>query len=138
MMPQITVRTASMRSAAMYCLREDGRRFIASSPESGDVHDDEVDPLDEYEWEDQAADAVDPQVPAEHGGGGGGPVLDAAQRERDQRDDDQRVEDDRRGDRRIRAVQAHDVELAQAGEDPGEHGRDECEVLRDVVGDGER
>src|ERR1017187_6809505 len=124
-MPQIAVKTSSMRNAAMYCLMKDGRRFIANSPESGDVHDDEADPLDAYEREDQAAGAVDPQVPAEHGGRGGGLVLDAAQRERYQRDDDQSVEDDRRGDRRIRAVQVHDVELVQAGEGPGEHGRDD-------------
>src|SRR5277367_1940801 len=110
-MPQITVKTSSKRRAAMYCLIEDGIRFMARSPESGDVHDDEVDPLDACERKDDSADAVDPQVPAEHGGGGGGLVTDAAQRERDQRDDDQRVEDDRRGDRRIRAVQLHDVEL---------------------------
>src|SRR3984957_15525927 len=98
-MPQITVKTSSKRKAARYCLTKDGRRFMARSPESGDVHDDEVDPLDACEREDEPADAVDPQVPAEHGGRRGGLVLDAAQRERDQRDDDERVEDDRRGDR---------------------------------------
>src|SRR6266567_4831074 len=101
-MPQITVKASSMRSAAMYCLREDGRRFIANSPESGDVHDDEVEPLNADERQDEAAEAVDPQVPAEHGGRRAGLVPDAAQRERYQRDDDQRVEGDRRGDRRLR------------------------------------
>src|SRR3984885_2709543 len=123
-MPQITVKTSSMRNAAMYCLTEDGRRFMARSPESGDVHDDEVDPLNACEWEDQAADAVDPQVPAEHLAGRGRLVADAAQRERYQRDDDQRVEDDRGGDRRVRAVQLQDVEFFEAGEHPGEHGRE--------------
>src|ERR1700729_208948 len=108
-MPQIPVKMSSRRKTAMYCLIEDGIRFMARSPESGDVHDDEVDYLDAREREDKTADAVDPQVPAEHGGRGGGLVLDAAQRERDQRGDDQRVEDDRRGDRRVRAVQLQDV-----------------------------
>src|ERR1700744_3949057 len=98
-MPQITVKTSSRRKAATYCLIEDGIRFMARSPESGDVHDDEVDPLDACEWEDQAADAIDPQVPAEHLAGRRRLEGGAAQRERDQRDDDQRVEDDRGGDR---------------------------------------
>src|SRR6201984_2410339 len=101
MMPHSTVKTSSARNAAMCWRTRDGRRFMMRSPESGDVHDDEVDPLDAYEREDQAADAVDPQVPAEHLRGGGRRVPAAAQRERDQRDDDQRVEDDRRGDRRL-------------------------------------
>src|SRR5580692_13051310 len=136
-MPQITVKTSSKRKAAMYCLIEDGIRFMARSPESGDVHDDEVDYLDAGEREDEPADAVDPQVPAEHLAGRGRLVADAAQRERYQRGDDQRVEDDRRGDRRVRAVQFQDVELFEAGEHPGEHGREHREVLRDVVGDGE-
>ena len=35
-------------------------------------------------------------------------------------------------------VQAHDVEAVERGKDAGEHGRDDGEVLGDVVGDGER
>ena len=35
-------------------------------------------------------------------------------------------------------VQPHDVQRVQAGEHAGEHGRDDREVLRDVVGDRER
>ena len=58
---------------------------------------------DARERRDDAADAVDEQVAAQHGGGALRPVLDAAQRERNQRDDDQRVEDHRREDRALRA-----------------------------------
>src|SRR3984957_17203036 len=113
-MPQITVKTSSRRKAAMNCLIEDGMRFMARSPESGVFHDDEVDYLDAREREDEPADAVDPQVPAEHLAGRGRLVADAAQRERYQRDDDQRVEDDRRGDRRGRAGQLSDVVFFEA------------------------
>src|SRR6185312_9077940 len=117
MSPQSTVNTSRARNAAMCCLTKTGRRFMSRSPtESWNVHDDEVDELDPDERDDQAADAVDPQVPAEQRLRGGRTVADAAQRQRDQRDDDQRVEDDRRGDRRLRAAQVQDVELLQGGE----------------------
>ena len=86
---------------------------------------------------DDAAEAVDGEVAAQHRGGGRGGVLHAAQGQGDQRDDDERVEDHRREDGRLGAGQPHDVELVQAAVHAGEHGRDDREVLRDVVGDGE-
>src|SRR5215470_17222419 len=99
MSPHSTVNTSSVRNAAMCCRTRTGRRFMTRSPtESWNVHDDEVDELDPDERDDQPADAVDPQVPAEQGLGRGRPVTDAPQRQRDQRD-----ENDRRGDRRLRA-----------------------------------
>src|SRR5690242_7711120 len=105
MSPHSTVNTSRARKPAMCCLTITGRRFMEVSPtESGNVHDDEVDEFYPDERDDESADAVDPQVPAEQRLGRGRPVADAAQRQRDQRDDDQRVEDDRRGDRRLRAV----------------------------------
>ena len=67
-----------------------------------------------------------------------GAEPDAAQGEGDQRDDDERVEDDGAQDRRLRRRQPHDVERAEDGERAGEHGRDDGEVLGDVVGDRER
>src|SRR5258708_19991706 len=112
MIPVSTVEGRGGRSAAMCWRTMPGRRFMMS-PESWDELDDEVDELDTGERDDQAADAVDPQVPAEQRLCRGRPVAHAAQRQRDQRDDDQRVEDDRRRDRRLRAVQVQDVELVQ-------------------------
>jgi hypothetical protein len=94
--------------------------------------------FDADERDDQPAQAVDPQASPEQGRSRGRRVPHAAQRQRDQRDDDQRVEDDRRRDRGRRAVQPHDVELAQPRVDDREHGRQHGEVLRHVVGDGER
>src|SRR5690349_20706070 len=139
-MPQITVKTSSPRSATMCWRSQPGRRFICDPllAKAWDELDDEVDGLDPDERDDQPADAVDPQVPAEQRRGGGRPVAHAAQRQRDQRDDDQRVEDDRRGDRRLRAVQVQDAQLGQARERGGEHGRQHREVLGHVVRDGER
>src|SRR6516162_6070909 len=101
----MAVKTSSPRSATMCWRSQPGRRFIFRSPlaKPWDELDDEVDGLDSDERDDQPADAVDPQVPAEQRRGGGRPVANAAQRERNQRDDDQRVEDDRRSDRRLRA-----------------------------------
>ncbi len=52
---------------------------------------------------DDAAEAVDREVAAQHRGRRGRAVAHAAQRQRDQRDDDQRVEDDRGQDRRLAA-----------------------------------
>src|ERR1700759_755671 len=102
MSPHSTVNTSRARNAAMGCLTKTGRRFMSRSPtESWNVQDDEVDELDPDERDDQAADAVDPQVPAEHGRRRRGPVPDTAQGQRDQRDDDQSVEDNRRGDGRV-------------------------------------
>src|SRR5262249_881415 len=105
--------------------------------ESWDELNDEVDELDSDERDDQTADAVDPQVPAQHRRGRRWPVPNAPQGERYQGDDDQRVEDDRRGDRGLGAVQVHDVQLLQPREDAREHRWDDREVLRYVVGDGE-
>src|SRR5258708_34143689 len=110
MIPVSTVKTRSSRSPAMCCRTMPGRRFMMS-PESWDELDDEVDELDTGERDDQAADAVDPQVPAEQRLCRGRPVAHAAQRQRDQRADDQRVEDDRRRDPRLRAEQRRGVEL---------------------------
>src|SRR6516162_11929465 len=98
MIPTSTVKTRSRRSPAMCCRTNPGRRFMCGSPKPWDELDDEVDELDPDERDDQSADAVDQQVPAEQRLGRGRPVPYAAQRQRDQRHDDQRVEDDGRGD----------------------------------------
>ena len=49
------------------------------------------------------ADAVDDEVAPQDAGRAGRPVLDAAQRQRDQRDDDERVEDHGAQDGRLSA-----------------------------------
>src|SRR3954453_13750458 len=138
--PVITVNAMRARIAARCWPIHEGRRdiaFLSPLADSGDVHDDQVDELDPDERDDQPAESVDPQVPAQQRARRRRRVPHAAQRQRDERDDDQRVEHDRRRDRRRRAVQAHDVEVPQAGVDADEHGRQHGEVLRHVVGDGE-
>ena len=87
---------------------------------------------------DDAADAVDPHVTAQHGGGAERAIAHALQGQRDQRDDDQRVEDDGGQDRARRRGQPHDVQLVEHGIGRGERGRNDGEVLRHVVGDAER
>jgi hypothetical protein len=66
------------------------------------------------------------------------PVFDAAQGERHERDDNQRIENDGRENGALRRVKAHDVEAVQSRVGHGEHGRDDREVFRYVVSDGER
>ena len=66
--------------------------------------DQEVDGLDADERDDDAAEAVDEEVPAQELRGADRAVGDPLQGERNERDDDQRVEDDRRQDRALRAV----------------------------------
>src|SRR5215468_10645318 len=106
------VSTMIARTAARCWPIHAGRRDM-SATDPWNVHDDEVDELDPDERDDQPAEAVYPQVPAQQRARRGRRVPDAAQRQRDQRDDDQRVEYDRRRDRGRRAVQPHDVEVAQ-------------------------
>ena len=50
--------------------------------------------LDADEGGDDAAEAVDEQVAAQHCGGAGGDELHASERQGDEGDDDQGVEDD--------------------------------------------
>src|ERR1700704_6744802 len=78
--------------------------------------DEEVDELDADEGGDDAADAIDEQVPAEQSRGTDGPIANAAQGERDQDHDDQPVEDHGGQHCAARIVQSHDVERAQLGE----------------------
>ena len=58
------------------------------------VEDDLVDEPDAREGADDAAEAVDQEVAAEDGDGGGGAELDAFEGQRNQGDDDDGVEDD--------------------------------------------
>src|SRR5262249_32109312 len=121
--------------------QHDGRSDFLDHGEfsSGKVQgrDREVDGLDADERNDDAAYAVDQQVTAQQRPGADRAVGDALQRQRDQRDDDQRVEDDGRQDGALRARQAHDVERLQLRIERHEHGRDDGEIFRHVVGDGE-
>src|SRR5262249_36801477 len=71
-----------------------------------DRRDDHVDQLDAGKWGDDAAYAIDEQVPAQQGGRADGAVANAPQRQRDQRHDDQRVEDHGRQHGAARVLQA--------------------------------
>ena len=63
--------------------------------------------------DDDPADAVDPHVAAQYGGGRGGAELHPAQCERDQGDDDQGVEYDGREHGGLGAMKAHDVQRVE-------------------------
>ena len=97
----------------------------------------DIDQLDPDERHDDSPHAVDEQIAAEEGGGRERPEPDSAQRERYQRDDDQRVEDDGAQDRAQRRLQGHDVQGTDRREGGHEHGRDDGEVLGDIVGHAE-
>src|SRR6478735_3804191 len=100
--------------------------------------DDEVDQLDADERRDDAAEAVDVEVAAQQLRRAARGVAHASQRKRNERDDDDSVEDHGGQDRRLRAVQPHDVQQVEAGEQRHEHRGDDRKVFRDVVGDRER
>src|SRR5215470_8060725 len=76
-------------------------------PQPRDHH---VDNLDSDERNDYPADPIDQQVARQDRGGTERPILDPAQRERDERDNDERVENDRGKDRALRGAEVHDVE----------------------------
>src|ERR1039458_9217398 len=97
-----------------------------------------IDQPDSGERRDDAADAIDQQIAAQQGGRAHGPVLDAAQGQRNERDDNQRIEDDAGEHGAVRVVQAHDVEPGERRIDAHEHGRQDREEFGDIVGDGKR
>ncbi|CAN3963334.1 2-oxoglutarate ferredoxin oxidoreductase subunit beta, partial [Dysosmobacter welbionis] len=99
--------------------------------------DDQVNDLDAHEGGDDAAQAVDHHVPAQHLPGGHGAVLDALHGQGDQAGDDNGVEDQRGQDGAVRGRQPHDVQHVQLRNSQLEHGRDDGEVLGHVVRDGE-
>src|SRR5215831_13593506 len=74
-------------------------------PQRRDQH---VDNLDSDEWNDYAADTIDQQVARQDRGGTERPILDPAQRQRDERDNDERVENYRGKDRALRSAEVHD------------------------------
>ena len=67
-------------------------KYLLREPDAGNQH---IDQLDSDERDDYAAHAVDHQVIAQQYRSAHGPILDPAQRQRNQRNDDQRVEDHR-------------------------------------------
>ena len=80
--------------------------------------DEEVDQLDADKRDEDAADAVDEEIAAEHGRGADRPVGDAPQRQRDEGDDDERVEDDRAQDRAQRRARCMTLSGAMDGKTP--------------------
>src|SRR6516164_5172566 len=93
--PRITVRTSSIRSAAT-CWRTTRATEGTISPDSGNELNDQVDQLDADERHDDSAQAIDPDIAAQHRGSTRRPIAHPAQRQRNQRHDDQRIEDNRR------------------------------------------
>lgn len=69
--------------------------------------------------------------------GGHLPVLDTLEGQRNQRHDNQRVVDNGGKHRALGGMQAHDVQRRQPGIQPHEQRRDDGEVFRYVVGNGE-
>src|ERR1700733_8272331 len=111
---------------------------ISGTPSVGMQRDeDQVDELDEDERDDDAAYAVDPDVPAQDGRGAGRAESHAAQRQRDQGHDHQRVEDDGRQHSALGTMEFHDVERVELRVGSDEQGGNDGEVLGYVVGDGE-
>src|SRR5258706_15911765 len=97
--------------------------------------DRDVDQLDAGEGDDDAADAVDDQVAAKDVGRAHGSEFYAAQGEGDEQDDDDGVEDDGAENGAVGRLEPHDIERGDGGEGGHEHGGDDCEVFRDIVGD---
>src|SRR5213593_4168480 len=100
-MPVTSVRTASETSAA--------RTWLMAAPlHQMQGEQDHVDELDARERNEDAAHAVDPDMPPQDGRGADRAVAHALQGERNQRDDDESVEDDGGEDRALRRGQPRD------------------------------
>ena len=102
------------------------------------MRDDQIDRLDADERRDDAAEAVNEQIPAQQGRRPKRAIADAAQRERHERDDDQCVEDHRGQNRGLRRFQSHDVQYIELGKRARKHGGNDGEIFRHVVGHRER
>ena len=100
--------------------------------------DQDVDHLDADKGNDDAAEPIDQQIAPEQRTRADGPIGDALQGKRNERDDDQRIEDDRRQDGALRRRQIHNVERLELRVEGEEQRRDDGEIFRHVVGDGER
>src|SRR6266481_4873903 len=72
--------------------------------------DDEIDQFDTDKRNDEAAEAVDEQIPLQNGERAHRLVSNAAQRQRDQRNDDQRVKNHSAENGTRGAAQMHDVQ----------------------------
>src|SRR6516164_11091042 len=105
---------------------------LLGQPYAGDEH---VDELDTDERNHNATKAVDPQVATQQRGSSHGAVFHTTQSKRDQGDDDHGVEDHRRQHGGFRRPEVHDVQGVQYRESAGEHGRNDGEILRNVIGD---
>ena len=97
----------------------------------------DIDELDADEGNDDAAQAVDEQVALQDCERADRFVGNAAQRQRNERDDDERVENDGAENGAGRALQMHDVERRDRRECRHQHGGNDREIFRDVVGDAE-
>jgi len=93
-------------------------------------HQQHINYFDEYEWHEDAANAVKEHVVAQNHRGAERTVFHALQGQGNQRHDDQGVENDCRQDRALRGVQIHDVQLVQRAAASGGGGVEQTEHRR--------
>src|SRR6516225_6241270 len=101
------------------------------------TRDQHVNELDSDERDDDAANAVYPEVTTQQSSSAHWPIPHATQGQRNQRDDDYRVKNYSREHGRFGRSQPHDVERVENGKCTCKHRGDDGEVFRHVIGDRE-